>query len=213
MADLRTPTHPSPSPPPYSRTRGPLIALVILGVIGLVAVAVIVVNLLEDPAPVELGTGPTVSTAPDAPSTPVDPKAATKAEIITAYREAWAAFVALASDPNGQPDDPRLAEHTVGNSLLAGQMSVRKLRDEGHVLDVKRMELHPKVVELGSDTAVIEDCSIDVSGVVEAETGEVIKAPGPPEPTLNTATFRLVDGEWMQNDFTDGKQACVPGDS
>ena len=213
MADLRTPTRPSHSPPPYRRTKGPLIALVILGVIGSAAVAVIVANALDEPERVELGTEPSEPATPAASSTTVDPQAATKAEIIAIYRKAWEAYVAVASDPNGQPEDPRLGEHTVGNALLASQLSIRKWRAEGHVLDVERLELHPEVVELGRDTAVIEDCSIDVSGLVDAETGEVVTSSGPPEATLSTATFRLVDGVWMQNGFTDRKQTCVPPES
>lgn len=210
MVDVRrTPPRASDPPPPYRRSNRPRIALAILVVVGLAAVGVIVFNTLDEPAKVELGNESGVPTAP-ASNAPVDPEAATKTELIATYRQAWEAYVAVASDPNGQPEDPRLAEHAVGNALLASQLSIRKWRAEGHVLDVDRLELHPVVVELGEDTAVIEDCSIDVSSLVDAETGEVITPPGPPEATLSTVTFRLVDGVWMQNGFTDGKQECVP---
>ena len=178
-------------------------------VIGLAAVGVIVFNALDGPAKVELGTESGVPTAP-ALSTPVDPEAATKADIIAAHHQSWDAFLSVAGDPTGQPEDDRLGKRTVGNALLASQLSIRKLRAEGHVLDVQRMELHPEVVELGPDTAVVEDCSIDVSGVVDADTGEMVTPPGPAQATLNIATYRLVDGVWMQNTFTDGKQACLP---
>ncbi len=208
MVDLRH--HPSPQPPsPYRRSLTPLIALVVLGVIGVGAVAFLVANSGGDAPPAELATTPSVAPT-TGPTTTLDPDAATKAEIIKAYRQSYDAFVAVASDPNGDPEDPRLEEHKVGNALLATQLGIRKLRDDGHVLVVTQNERNPRVVELGPDTAVVEDCGIDVSGVADEETGEIVIPAGPAEGSLVRTTYRVVDGVWKQNSFKDTKQSCVP---
>ncbi len=144
------------------------------------------------------------------PEEELDPEAAIKAEIVAAYHQSFDASVAVASDPNGQPDDPRLAQHTIGNALLASQLSIGKLRSDGHVLEVTRLEMNPEVVELGADTAVVEDCGIDVSGIADQDTGEIIVPAGPPEGKLVVATYRLIDGVWMQNSFKNTERPCVP---
>ena len=152
------------------------------------------------------------STSSGIPTTTLDPEEATKAEIVEAYRQSRAAFVAVASDPNGQLDDPRLAQYKKGTALTAAHLSIRKWRADGHVLDVTRLELNPRVVELGPATAVVEDCTIDVSALVDQSTGEVVIPAEPPEPDLVTATYELSDGVWMQNGFKDPEDPCVlPG--
>lgn len=135
---------------------------------------------------------------------------AIKAAILDAYRQSFNAVIAVGSDPNGKPSDPRLEEHTVGNALLASQVSIDRLRKAGHVLQGS-IELHPVVVELTADTAVVEACDIDRVGVVNATTGEVV-TPVDAQPTggLARATYKLLNGAWMQNGFKDLKQPCVP---
>lgn len=152
---------------------------------------------------------PTSSGETSIPTTTLDPEEATKAEIVEAYRQSWDAFIAVGSDPEGQLDDPRLSERMRGSALAAAQLSIRKWRADGHVLDSIRLEVNPRVVELGPDTAVLEDCLIDVSGLVDEDTGQVIEPPGPPELALATVTYELVNGKWMQNSFTDEERPCV----
>lgn len=160
---------------------------------------------IEDPPPTSSGET-------SIPTTTLDPEEATKAEIIDAYRQSRAAFVAVASDPNAQRDDPRLAQYKKGTALTAAQLSIRKWRADGHVLDVTQLELNPRVVELGPDTAVVEDCTIDVSALADQDTGEVVIPAEPPEPDLVTATYELSEGVWMQNGFKDPEDPCVlPG--
>ena len=212
MVDLRTapPPQPPPRPPsPYRRSRGRFIGLLVLLAVGVGAVVFLVVTAGDEAPPSEFVTSPTPTTAPP---TTLDPEAATRAEIIEAYRQSRAAFVAIASDPNGQVDDPRLPQYKKGTALAAAQLSIRKLRADGHVLKVTRLELNPKVVELGPDTAVVEDCTIDVSALVDQDTGEVIEPAGPPEPDLVAVTYELFEGVWMQNGFKDLEGSCVPGD-
>ena len=153
---------------------------------------------------------PTSSAETSIPATTLDPEEATKAEIVEAYRQSYEAFVAVGSDPNGQPDDPRLAQHKRGTALAAAQLTIRKWRADGHVMEVTQLELNPRVVELGPDTAVVEDCNIDVSALVDEDTGEVIEPAAPPEPELVLATYELFRGVWMQNGFKDPEGSCTP---
>ncbi len=213
MVDVRrTPPRASAPPPPYRRSNGPRIVLAILVFVGLAAVGVIVFNALDEPAKVELGPKSGVPTAP-APNTPVDPEAATKAEIIGAYRQAFESAIAIASDPEGQFDDPGLVRYKSGTALAAAQLAIQKLRADGDVLQVTQLELNPKVVELGPSTAVLEDCAIDVSAIVDQETGVAVVPAGPPEPELNVATYELVGGVWMQKSFKAAQGPCVPAGS
>jgi hypothetical protein len=211
MADLRTTPRPADAPalPPYRRSRGPFIALLVLLAVGVATVVFLLVTAGDDDVPSQsVGTPATPTTPP--PPTTLDPDAATRAEIEDAYRQSRDAFVAVASDPNARLDDPRLAKHKKGTALAAAQLSIRKLRSDGHVLQVIRLESNPRVVELGPDTAVVEDCGIDVSAIVDHETGEVVVPAGPPEPQLNRATYELFQGVWMQNSFKAAQGPCAP---
>jgi hypothetical protein len=208
----RPPDSPAPAPPPYRRSHGPFIALVLLLIVGAGVVVFLVVAGGEESLPNVPVTSPSAPTA-SGPSTTLDPEAATKAEIEAAYRQASDAFVAVASDPNATVEDPRLDEHLKGTALAAAKLSVRKLRADGDVLQVTRLELNPRVVELGPDSAVVEDCAVDVSAIVDRDTGEVVVPAGPPEPKLMVATYERVDRVWMQDSFKDTQQSCVPAQS
>jgi hypothetical protein len=204
----RPPDSPAPAPPPYRRSRGPFIALVLILIVGAGAVVLLVVAGGEESSPNAPVTSPGAPTTAGATTT-LDPEATTKAEIEAAYRQSWDAFVAVASDPNGQVDDPRLSERTRGDALAAAKLAIRRLRGDGHVLRVTQLELNPEVVELSPETAVVEDCAIDVSAIADVATGEVIEPAGPPEAKLMVATYEFIDGTWMQNGFADTNESCV----
>ena len=212
MVDLQIPSRSSP-PRPTSprRSRWPVAAIVLVIVVGLVGIAVLVTRGDESsPASDPVATVPSApSTLPVSPSV-VDPQAATKAAILDAYRQSLEAFVAVGTDPNGQPNDPRLAEHTIGNALVASQVTIIRLRKAGHVLQ-GGVESHPTVVELTAETAVVEDCAFDRVATANATTGEIVEPARPAGQTnMARATYRLIGGVWMQNGFKDLKQECVP---
>lgn len=208
----------SPSPPPSPRQsrprrpRGSVVALVVVIVIALAAIGVLVA--ISDDEPTRTGPVATGTSAPalTTPST-IDPQVAIKTAILDAYRQSTDTVIAVASDPNGDPFDPRLREHKIGNALLASQLSIDRLRKAGNVLK-GTIEIHPTVVELTADTAVVEDCGVDRAGVFSAATGEVVTpVDDPPKGGLARATYKLIDGAWMQNGFKDLKQPCVPAAS
>jgi len=204
------PQPPGPPAPRRSwarRPRGLTVALVAVVVAGLAAIGVLVAISDDEPtstAPLATGTSAPALTTPST----IDPQAAVRAEILAAYRQAFDAFVAVASDPNGQPTDARLEERKIGNALLASQVSIDRLRKAGNIYR-GGIELHPVVVELTADTAVVEDCGIDHVEVVNATTGEVV-TPADPEPAKARATYQLINGVWMQNGFKQLDLPCVP---
>ena len=205
------PTTTLPGQPPR-RSRATAL-FVVLAVLALAAGAVVVVNLTRGSDAESGRKGPDNALgSPSAPASTVatDPQAATKAAILDAYRQAFDAFLAVASDPAGSPEDPRLSQHKIGNALLGAQVTITRLRKDGHVYR-GGVEVHPTVVELTADTAVVADCGIDTVSVVDARTGQVVTPPGPPDVgSAGTATYRLINGVWMQNTFKDEKRSCVP---
>ena len=208
----RAPAPILPGDPPR-RSRLTLL-VVAMAVLAIAAAAVVIVNLTgDDQGDVTAGSqgavGASATTAAPTPTTAADPQAATRAAIVDAYRQSFDAFVAIASDPKGSPDDPRLSRHKIGNALLASQITIQRLRNAGQVY-VGRAELHPTVVELTADTAVVADCSLDQFATVEVATGRVVEPAGPATPSAATATYRLINGVWMQNSFKDEKRSCVP---
>ena len=118
----------------------------------------------------------------------------------------------MASDPSGEFGDPRLSQWKSGTALAAAQLAIQKLRADGDVLEVTRLELNPTVVGLGPNTAVVEDCNIDVSAVVDQRTGDIVEPAGPAQPVLNVAEYELIEGMWMQTSFKAEERECVlPG--
>ena len=210
MVDVRTPPRPpGAAPPRRSRWHWSTIPLLVAITAGLATLAYLFA--IADDEPSSNGPLTTATTAPGATTpTTFDPQAATKAAILDAYRQSYDAVIAVGSDPNGQPTDARLEQHAIGNALLASQASIDRLRKAGHVLQ-GTIELHPEVVELTADSAVVEDCSVDRLSIVNGATGEVVTPADPsPEGGRARATYRLLNGVWMQNSFRDLKQPCVP---
>ncbi len=156
------------------------------------------------------GESPPATTTPTTPLTTAapDPEAAAKAEVIEAYTRSFDAFVAVASDPAGLPEDPRLTEHSTGHAHFAATASIFRLRKDGQVF-TGAVEYHPTVVELGVATATVSDCGIDRTATVELATGRVLSPPGT-EGGLATVKLRRESGVWKVYEFKDEKRTCVP---
>lgn len=210
MVDVRTPPRPpGAAPPRRSRWHWSTIPLLVAIAAGLAVLAYLFATADDEPS----SSGPltTASSAPVVTTTTVDPQAEDKAAILAAYRQSHDAVIAVASDPNGLPTDPRLEQHKIGNALLAAQVSIDRLRKAGHVVQ-GTMEANPVVVEVVGEEAVVEDCGIDRLSVVEVSTGRVVTPADPaPKGGLARATYKRIKGVWMQNSFKDLKQECVPG--
>ena len=184
--------------------RGPWAVVLVLA--ALVATAALVAGAIvftrQDSAEeqVPLG-GPATSavTAPAGAPTTVDPQAAIKAEVIAAYRAGWEEHLAVGRDPNATADDDRLRAHHTGDNLATLQLAMVKFKSADKVY-VGEVKLNPTVVELGPDTATIQDCVDDATGAADATTGEIVE---PPRRVIKTATvkMKLVGGVWKQANY------------
>ncbi|MDQ1537048.1 MAG: hypothetical protein QOE58_1441 [Actinomycetota bacterium] len=203
--------HTTPSPGSTGIPSGPrpFRSLVIVMAVGLVIVLIAlgVFLLTRDDSKSELAaTTPTTATVPTTAAP--DPEAAAKAEIIEAYTRSFQAFVAVASDPNGVPEDPRMTAHSTGNAHLAETATIFRLRRDGQVY-TGSVEVHATVVELGIGTAIVSDCGIDRTATVDAKTGEVLSPPGT-DGHAATAKLRRESGVWKVYEFNDEKRSCAP---
>jgi len=158
-------------------------------------------------------SGEKATTAPTTMAVPAtaapDPAAVAQAAVLDAYRKSFAEFVAVASDRNAGPDDPRLAGHTTGDALIASQAGILDLRVSGKVF-TGDVETHPTVVELGGGLATVADCGVDRTATVELATGKVLSPPGS-EGGAATAKLRVdAEGVWKVYDFKDERRPCVP---
>ena len=191
---------------PRGRRSSRWIVLAVVVVLVVVAAAAALVW-PDDQVSQQVGPAPTTSAV--ATTVAPDPEAATRAAILDAYRKAFDAFVAVASDPKATPEDPRLAEHKTGNALTAAQAGIFRLRTDGQIF-TGTVELHPTVVEMGGGTAIVTDCAIDRTATVELKTGKIISPPGT-EGHASTAKMRVdAAGVWKQYDFKDERRSCVP---
>jgi hypothetical protein len=182
---------------------------VIVVAVGLVIVVIglALFLLTRDDSKSELATK-TLTTAA-APTTAVpDLEAVAKAEVLDAYRRKVDAFVAVASDPAGLPEDPRMTEHSTGNAHFAETASIFRMRKDGEVF-TGAVESHPTVAEMGVGTATVSDCGIDRTATIDIKTGKVLSPPGT-EGRLATAKLRRESGVWKVYEFKDEKRSCVP---
>lgn len=209
---------PPPGPTPPERThRGRWPVILILG--ALVAAVVLVGGAIAWSSRNTAETkGPPIGTegmpklpAPITTATTVDPQAATKAEVLSAYRAAWDETLAVGRDAKATADDNRLRAHMTGNSLAVLQLALVKFKAHNEVY-VGDVTLHPSVMELSSDTATIRDCLEDATGGVDATTGEIVE-PATRVVTTLTVTMKLVGGVWKQSEYRDEKVPCTPAAS
>lgn len=206
---LRTRSEPAPSMPGEpGRRSGSRILFFGLAVV-LVAVAVLVaVNIRSDNRPDVTATStPPASIDPAAPT--VDPQAAARAAVIDAYVNVYQGYIAVGKEAQPDLNDPRLTQYSTGTALQAKQESLAANSSEGLVF-TGGAELHPTVVELSADSAVVVGCSIDRTGLADARTGAIVEDGGDGQGIADTVELILVDGVWKVNHFKDEKRSCVP---
>lgn len=206
---LRTRSEPASMPGEPPRRFGSRLLLVGLAVLVLAVVVLVAVNLASDTGPEVTATStPPGSIEPAAPTT-LDPQAEARAAVLDAYVNSYQLAIAVGKEESPDLDDPRLTQYSTGTALLAKQRALADNMGKGLVY-FGDAELHPTVVELGRDRAVVVDCSIDTTGLVHAKTGEVAQDGGNGEGLAITAELIVVDGVWKVNHFTNEKRSCVP---
>jgi len=189
-----------------------LVLVALAAAIALVAGAIVFTRGDPGEEQVPLG-GPATSavTAPATAPTAADPQAATKAEVIAAYRASWDEQLAVGRDPKATADDDRLRAHRTGDSLATIQLAMVKFKSAEKVY-VGEVKLNPTVVELGPTTASIVDCVDDATGAANANTGEIVE---PATRVIKKATvaMKLVGGVWKMSDYRSEELPCTPAAS
>lgn len=154
------------------------------------------------------GPATSVVTAPATAPTAADPQAATKAEVIAAYRAAWDDQLAVGRDPKATADDDRLRAHLTGTSLAAVQLAMVKMKSANQIYDGEVKLLNPKVTELTPTTASIIDCVEDATGTVDATTGARVE-PATRVVQRATVTMKKIGDVWKQSNFTSVDASCA----
>jgi len=193
-----------PGGPP--RRSGATVLLVVVGLLAVAAGAVVVVNLTSGDD--RVATTTQESPAP-APTLPADPQAATKAAVTDAYIQAYKAVIVVGKEASPSANDPRLSAHKTGPALIAVQRAIADNNSKGLVY-VGDAEVHPTVIELGSDTATVVDCSVDRTALIDRRTGTTVVPAGKGEGLAATAKLRLEGGVWKVSDFKAENRPCVP---
>lgn len=118
-----------------------------------------------------------------------------EAEVEAAYLAFWEMFVRLAQAPD--PTDPEISQRASGDALrnlIEGLTDLQTLN--------RRSEFGPDYehrvlsVELTSDnTAVVKDCAVDDSRIVDVSNGETVEQATVTE--LSEVTLLLRDTRWL----------------
>jgi hypothetical protein len=188
------------------------VLVVVVAVLILAAGAVGAVLILgDDDSDVVGSTTQSTSVVVTTPSTPttLDAQAQARAAVIEAYKKSYQGFIAVGKETLPNPIDPRLTDYSTGTALVAKQRALADNKSKGLVL-TGDAELHPTVIELGSDTATVVDCAIDRTGLADARTGAVAVGPGNGEGGALTAKLIREGGAWKVTSFKDEKRSCVP---
>ena len=155
------------------------------------------------------GCGDDDDSSSEAPPTTTSPDS--ESEVESAYLAFWDMAQRLAESPN--PDDPELIRRASGEALTDLVAGLTALRDQG-----RRSELGPsyrhEVISTrltGATTAVVEDCAVDDSRIVEDATGDVVVEGVGTE--LIEVTLIHEDESWLvdsisQIDVWEGAVAC-----
>lgn len=142
------------------------------------------------------------SSAADGTATTLSPEE----EVLTAYEAASDALSSAYDPPD--PDHPDLLATYGGEALSRIQGTLSQLQGEG-VSYVGTFELHPTVITLAGNTAVIEDCYVNHTQVVQTETREPIGEPG--EAVLHVEVhLERSDGTWRLVEKQELSEPCTP---
>jgi hypothetical protein len=127
-------------------------------------------------------------------------------QVLAAYKAANDAAVATVNPPN--PDDPRLAETHVGESLALVRSQRAQLRGVGGAIQ-STYESHPTQPVIVGDKATFRDCYVDHSQQVSAKTGAPMGAPGQTVVNLDIEMQR-VGGTWKLAKAQQRRDPCTP---
>ena len=127
----------------------------------------------------------------DTTTTTVTPEA----EVEAAYLAYWDMLDRLSQAPD--PNDPEIAQHVSGEALLEVIDGLRTLRAQGHVAQIGPQYAHSVLtVEVRGNRAVVRDCVVDDSTIVNEATGQVIEG-GEAATGVLEVTMLVRDSRWQ----------------
>ncbi|CAN5484562.1 hypothetical protein BH20ACT2_BH20ACT2_03950 [soil metagenome] len=148
----------------------------------------------------------TTTTSEPETTTSEDPQAAAESEVLAAYEGMWEDYLRAGDPPT--PDAPFLADHQDGNMLEGTRVNLVKMKAEGLAIR-GTYETDAVVTQLGSDTAVVEDCGLDQTELYRRDTGTVINS-SDADRDGRVAEVVLKDGSWKVSDLADDAGVCEP---
>ena len=144
----------------------------------------------------EAASTPTTA-EPSTTSEPVSPPTSRSDEqaVLAAYQGYWDTWLAANDPPN--PDHPDLARYATGAALAKVRESIEQHRLDGTVVRLPSESVwghQPRLESLGGSRAVVTDCVVDDSQLVDADTGLVLN--DEVGTLLSQAVVLLDDGLW-----------------
>jgi hypothetical protein len=118
-------------------------------------------------------------------------------EVEAAYLAYWEMLDRLAEAPD--PDDPEILERASGEALFEVVAGVTTLVERGHISDSGPLYAHSvESVVVRDNEAVLRDCVVDDTSLVDRATGEVVES-GEIAVALLEVTLLLEDERWKVN--------------
>jgi hypothetical protein len=133
----------------------------------------------------------------------------TKAAILAAYRGAWADIDAVEGHYPIDVFDVRLSNHMAGKQLGQVRTAATALKFQGQYLAGPPSDTSGAIVkELVGAAAVVADCNVDPTVLMDGRTNQVVKAAST-DRVLRNAKVELIGGAWKMTEFTNVGVTCT----
>lgn len=135
---------------------------------------------------------------------PTSTTAAVDAEVLSAYRGFWDAYLAAADPMN--PAHPELERYATGASLERVRTSFADYFAKGEVIRGS-VDLAPKIEQRDDASATVRDCYLDQTHIFDSATDEQIDDPG--EATFEVVAVLVLDaGSWKVSTLDKVADGC-----
>jgi hypothetical protein len=119
-------------------------------------------------------------------------------EVETAYLAYWDMLGRLAAAPD--PEDPEITQRASGQALAEVKAGLVSQLASGHIAQTGPEYSHTVLsVVITGDKAVVRDCAVDDSTIVDQSTGAKVSG-GVPATGLLEASLTAVDSGWKIDD-------------
>lgn len=214
VREVTSPTAPPDGAPDRRRPRrGPVLVGVAVVLIAAGVAAMLVLGRgTGDKSSATPVPGPSFTIDTAAPTT-VDPEEAVRAAVIRDYLASQAAYDEAIGGTNGgppNPDLPALKTYMVGQELISVRAYIIGMQAAGLTALGPPAQLHPRVVRVQGNTAIVDDCYTSDGHIVDAKTHALRDAPGTTKAGLeSTLQLDSVSGLWKVADSVKKPELCA----